>query len=171
MATNVLIHAATRGPVAHAARLAMAAGHDVGLVATSIELGQEKLSGGRIEEERDYAGATVNALDEPVFIGSAVAQLAGHAEAVIVDGLESWVERVMQRFPSDPIERGAEISSLVSVMEARMADLILIARPLAAGSSACELFALVLAAAEKHADTILDLRDGSPVVRKGSLRS
>ncbi|MBL8841864.1 MAG: hypothetical protein JNL90_10095 [Planctomycetes bacterium] len=158
MARNVLILAPSRGPVAHAAELAARSGEEVGLVLTSIDLGREKVSGGRIEEERDYAGITASALDEPVFIGSAIAQLAGHCETVIVDGLERWIERVVERFPDDPIERDAEVLSLLSVMQARMADLLLIARPaLPLAAVARELLMRALDLAKKHADEVITL--------------
>ena len=170
MARNFLLLATARGPLPWAARVASRGGGEIGLVLTAIELRREKLSGGRIEEERDYAGATASTLDEPVFIGSAIAQLAGHCDVVIVDGLEQWVERVVERFPDDPIERDAEILSLVSVLQARMADLVLVARKeaLAAGP-ARELLDRALDSLGKHADSIVELGHDSPRALKGPL--
>ncbi|MSR47082.1 MAG: hypothetical protein EXS13_08455 [Planctomycetes bacterium] len=157
MARNVLVLARTLGPLASVAQVAKACGGEIGLVATDIELRREKISGGRIEADRDYAGAATSALDEPVFIGSAIAQLAGHCECVIVDGLEIWAARVVQRFPDDPIERAAEILSLVSVLQARMADLILVARrERAAPGAAAELLESAIAAVSRHSDSILE---------------
>ncbi len=157
MARNVLILAPSSGAVKRAAELAARNGGEIGLVLTSIDLLREKVSGGRIEEERDYAGVTASTLDEPVFIGSAIAQLAGHCEVVIVDGLERWIERVVQRFPDDPIERDAEVLSLLSVMQARMADLLLIARPSLPLEASCrELLTRALDAARKHADEVIE---------------
>lgn len=161
MARNVLLLTIGSTESTRAAALAAAAGGEVGLVSTAIALRQEKVSGGRIEDERCYAGSDVSALDEPIFIGSAIAQLAGHCDAVIVDRLDSWSERLLQRFPTDPVERDAEIASLVSVMQARMADLIVIAaadRPRAEGAR--ELFERALAAVRRNADEVVAAEGG-----------
>ncbi len=170
MARNVVILAAASGPVAYVAKLAGANGEEVGAVLTSIDLRREKVSGGRIEEERAYAGQLASTLDEPVFIGSAIAQLAGHCETVIVDSLERWIERVVQRFPDDPIERDAEVLSLLSVMQARMADLLLVARPASPLEPiARDLLTKALAGCAKHADSVVDLSGPAPRAVQGPL--
>ena len=170
MARNVLVYAAESGPIQYAAKAAAAAGDDLGLVLTAIEFHREKVSGGRIEEEREYGGVRFNAFDEPVFIGSAIAQLAGHAESVVVDGLEDWCGRLLQRFPDDPIELDAEISSLFSVMQARMCDLLLIARPeTGADPKVRALLARLIAQLEPKVDAIVELRRGPPKATKGAL--
>jgi len=167
MSRNFIVHTAGSGPVAYAARIAAASGEDRGLVLTAIDFHREKVSGGRIEEERDYAGVSFNTFDEPVFIGSAIAQLAGHAEAVVVDGLEDWAVRLQLRFPDDPIELDAEISSLLSVMQARMTDLILIART----NGASELTSRILDRVEALADAVVEVPAdaAAPRARKGTL--
>jgi adenosyl cobinamide kinase/adenosyl cobinamide phosphate guanylyltransferase len=170
MARNLLVYAADPGPVAYAAKIAEAAGEDLGLVVTAIEFHREKVSGGRIEEERDYAETRFNTFDEPIFIGSAIAQLAGHAEAVVVDGLEDWVGRLQQRFANEPVELDAEISSLMSVMQARMADLVLVARPeVVQDAKVRSLLARVLGQLEPRVDVIVELRRGAPRATKGAL--
>ena len=170
MARIVLVHAADPGPVGYAAQVAAASGPDRGLVLTAIEFHREKVSGGRIEEERDYAGTTFSAFDEPIYIGSAIAQLAGHAESVLMDGLEDWAGRLLRRFPDDPIALDAEISSLTSVMQARMSDLVLVARPDSPREpEVAELLRRVLAAVEPRCDAVVDLRGGPPRATKGSL--
>src|SRR5262245_21145956 len=98
MASNILLHAPA-GAVPYAAALARSAGSDLGLVLTAIEFAHEKVSGGRVEEDRAYAGTTFQSFDEPIFIGSAIAQLAGHADAVVVDSIEDWSARLQRRFP------------------------------------------------------------------------
>jgi adenosyl cobinamide kinase/adenosyl cobinamide phosphate guanylyltransferase len=171
MSRNVLVHAAGSGACACAANLAAGAGDDLGLVLTTIELHHEKVSGGRIEESREYAGIRFNAFDEPVFIGSAIAQLAGHAEAVIVDGIEEWAERLLQRFPDDPIELDAEISSLRSVLHARMADVILVCRADRSRSPAGRtLLERIVPTLESDADLVIDARGSEPRALKGDFR-
>jgi adenosyl cobinamide kinase/adenosyl cobinamide phosphate guanylyltransferase len=170
MARNVLVYAADPGPVAYAAKRAAAKGDDLGLVLTAIDFHREKVSGGRIEESREYGGASFNTFDEPVFIGSAIAQLAGHAEAVVVDAIEDWAGRLLLRFPNDPVELDAEVSSLHSVMQARMSELILVARPdRATGAAVRTLLARMLPTLEAKADAVIDLRGGAPRAIKGSL--
>ena len=170
MPQNIVVKTAESGPVAWAAALAAKAGDDLGLVLTAIDFAKEKVSGGRIEEERDYAGIRFNTFDEPIFIGSAIAQLAGHAEAVVVDGIEDWAARLLKRFPDLPIERDAEIASLTSVMHARMADLILIVRPAVPADAATrEVLRIALVAIEAEADAIVELRGVTATALKGTL--
>jgi len=151
MARNVLLAHPVPDPARVIARICGSPG-EVGLVLTGIALRQEKVSGGRIEEERTYGGRPVSALDEPVFIGSAIAQLAGHCDAVVVDRLATWVERLLERFPDDPIERDAEIASLVSVLQARMADLVLVAGAPPESAAARALFERALAAVAENCE-------------------
>jgi adenosyl cobinamide kinase/adenosyl cobinamide phosphate guanylyltransferase len=165
---NIVLHA-PRGEVAYAAQTARAAGDDLGLVLTSIDFEREKVSGGRVEEDRSYAGTTFQTLDEPIFIGSAIAQLAGHADAVVLDGLEDWAARLLLRFPDDPIAVDAEIASLVSVMKAGMSRLVLVVREEAAAASSRPLVAKILAAIEAETDVVADLRGGAPKALRGAL--
>jgi len=88
MNETLLLLCGERGGPEHAARIALDCGEDRGLVLTAIEFDQEKLSGGRVEESRIYGGHEFQTFDEPVYIGAAIAQLAGHADVVIVDSLE-----------------------------------------------------------------------------------
>jgi adenosyl cobinamide kinase/adenosyl cobinamide phosphate guanylyltransferase len=169
MARNVLVYAAEPGPAEYVAQRAAAMGDDLGLVLTAIDFHREKVSGGRIEESRDYGSASFNTFDEPVFIGSAIAQLAGHAEAVVVDAIEDWAARLLLRFPGDPVELDAEVASLHSVMHARMTELILVARPDRVATSAKALLARMLPVLESKCDVVIDLRGGAPRATKGAL--
>jgi adenosyl cobinamide kinase/adenosyl cobinamide phosphate guanylyltransferase len=169
MASNILIRAPS-GPVPYAARCATASGDDLGLVLTAIEFEREKISGGRVEEHRDYAGTSFQTFDEPIFIGSAIAQLAGHADAVVIDGLEDWAARLLRRFPGDPIALDAEIASLVSVMKARMSELILVLREDGVTDGAArKLIEKILAAIEPHTQSEVDVRGGAPKATRGRL--
>lgn len=169
MASNILIRAPA-GPVPYAVRCATAGGDDIGLVLTAIEFEREKLSGGRVEEPRDYAGTPFQTFDEPIFIGSAIAQLAGHADSVVLDSLEDWAARLLRRFPDDPIALDAEIASLVSVMKARMSELILVLRDDAVTDGAArKLIEKILAAIEPHTQSVIDVRGGEPKATRGRL--
>jgi adenosyl cobinamide kinase/adenosyl cobinamide phosphate guanylyltransferase len=169
MASNIIIHAPP-GPVAYAVQCATASGDDLGLVLTAIEFEREKVSGGRVEEHRDYAGTSFQTFDEPIFIGSAIAQLAGHADAVVIDSLEDWASRLLRRFPDDPIALDAEIASLVSVMKARMSELIMILRDDAVAAGAMRgLIQKILAAVEPHTQSVIDVRGGAAMVMRGKL--
>lgn len=138
MAVNVLVLRGADDAKSWIAERAARSGDDLGLVQTQIALDAERKVGARIEREVEYGGHSFNSFDEPIFIGSAIAQLSGHAEAVVVDDLDSWVARLCQRFlPAEPDELEAEISSLFSVMKARMTDLYLVGhREARAGSPA-----------------------------------
>jgi len=169
MASNILLHAPS-GAVPYATELARAAGSDLGLVLTAIDFAREKVSGGRVEEDREYAGTTFQTFDEPIFIGSAIAQLAGHADAVVVDSIEDWSGRLLQRFPDDPVELEAEVSSLTSVMKAAMSRLILIVREDAPPAGAARaLVKKILATLDPFAQCVVDVRGGRPKVLRGAL--
>jgi adenosyl cobinamide kinase/adenosyl cobinamide phosphate guanylyltransferase len=169
MASNIVLHAPA-GAVPYAVELARSAGDDLGLVLTAIEFAHEKVSGGRVEEDRDYAGATFNTFDEPIFIGSAIAQLAGHADAVVVDALEDWCARLLRRFPDDPVELDAEVSSLTSVMKAAMSRLILVVREdVAAPGAPQALVKRVLGMLDPFTQCVVDVRGGKPNVVRGTL--
>lgn len=170
MAANIILHAGP-GPARHAVELARAAGSDLGLVLTAIEFHQEKVSGGRVEEDRDYAGTSFQTFDEPIFIGSAIAQLAGHADAVVLDGLEDWAGRLLRRFRDDPIALDAEVASLVSVMKAAMSRLILVVRDDSTEGEVERLLRKILSAIEPQAQTIVDARGGAPRVVRGAAPS
>jgi adenosyl cobinamide kinase/adenosyl cobinamide phosphate guanylyltransferase len=169
MASNIILHAGP-GPVRYAVQCATAAGDDLGLVLTAIEFEREKVSGGRVEEHRDYAGTSFQTFDEPIFIGSAIAQLAGHADAVVIDSLEDWTARLLRRFPDDPIALDAEIASLTSVMKARMSELIMVVRDdVVAAGPARTLLQKILAAVGPETQSVIDLRGGAPKAQRGKL--
>jgi adenosyl cobinamide kinase/adenosyl cobinamide phosphate guanylyltransferase len=165
MASNILVHAPA-GAVPYAVELARATGSDLGLVLTAIEFAQEKVSGGRVEEDRNYAGTVFQTFDEPIFIGSAIAQLAGHADAVVVDSIEDWSMRLQRRFPDDPVELEAEVSSLTSVMKAGMSRLILVVRDTGPAQA---LTKKILATLDPFTQCVVNVRGGAPAVVRGAL--
>lgn len=169
MASNYLVNAGP-GPSTFAVARSKACGDDLGLVLTAIEFEKEKVSGGRVEEDRDYGGSTFQTFDEPIFIGSAIAQLAGHADAVILDSVDDWAMRLLRRFPDDPIALDAEVASVVSVMKARMSDLYLIVRPDVAREPALkQLLQKIVATLDSHAQAVIETRGGPPKALRGSL--
>jgi hypothetical protein len=156
-----------------ASEIAIKAGDDLGLVLTAIDFEDEKVSGGRIEEDRSYGKGTFQTFDEPIFIGSAIAQLAGHADSVIVDSLDDWAHRLLLRFPDSPTELDAEVASLSSVMKAQMSDLILLARkPEALPADQAEAKALTASLLEQvnnSAAIVIDASGESPKAVKGEM--
>ena len=170
MSQNILLLCDASGEKEFAARWATRTGSDLGLVLTAIDLHREKLSGGRIEDEREYGGVTFNAFDEPVFIGSAIAQLAGHAEAVVVDSLDDWAARLRVKFGDNDIEIDSEISSLTSVMRAAMCGLLLLSRRADLPPPAAEVHRRILQQIDPCLKVIAELHGGSPVgLLRGSL--
>jgi adenosyl cobinamide kinase/adenosyl cobinamide phosphate guanylyltransferase len=172
MGENYIILCADGSVADYTASLATRSGDDLGLVLTAIEFEQEKVSGGRVEEDRSYGGTTFQTFDEPIFIGSAIAQLAGHADAVVLESIEDWSDRLLRRFPDDPVELDAEISSLISVMRSQMCDLFLLCRKpeLVDKSDAVrELTARILGQIKQYAAGIVDVSGESPAVLEGSL--
>lgn len=172
MGENYIILCADGSVADYAARLAAPSGDDLGLVLTAIEFKDEKVSGGRVEEDRPYGGHTFQTFDEPVFIGSAIAQLAGHADAVVLDSLDDWARRLLARFPDDPVELDAEIASLTSVMKAQMSDLFLICRKPELMTGTKEIRALterILSKVDPHAAGVVDASVNPPVLKRGSL--
>lgn len=171
MAQNILIRCGSQGAAAFAARLAEASGDDLGLVNTRISPSELKPSGGRIEEERDYGGVEFSTFDEPLAVGSAVAQLAGHADAVVVDRLDDWAVRLVGHHGDDTRAITAEVTSIVSVMKAGLLDTVLLwDADGAAGTPGAELAARIIAEVEPLCDVIVDARgEGEPRVEKGAL--
>jgi len=172
MGENIIILCGDGSIQDYVSELATRSGEDLGLVLTAIAFEDEKVSGGRIEEDRRYGKETFQTFDEPIFIGSAIAQLAGHADAVVVDSLDDWAQRLLMRFPDDPVELDAEISSLTSVMKAGMSDLLLlIKKPEFVTGSAehREMAARILTSARELAGTVIDATIEPPSVLQGEL--
>ena len=137
MTRNVLILCGPQGAADLAARLAAEAGDDLGLVNTRIDPKQVKSSGCRIEAEREYGGLTLATFDEPLDVGAAIAQLVGHADAVVIDRLDDWAGRLLGHFEKD-VQAAVEsaLTSVASVMKAQLGDLILLVHPPAAAADA-----------------------------------
>ncbi len=170
MAQNILILCGADGAAAYAAELAARSGSDIGLIDTSCDLEQLRRSGGRIEVDRDYGGRVLSAFDEPLGVGSAVAQLAGHADAVVVDRLDVWAARLVSKYAEEPDSIAAELNSLRSVMKAQLLDLLLIAvAPDDAPGPAAELARRILADLGPLCQVVVDMAGGAPRVMRGEL--
>jgi adenosyl cobinamide kinase/adenosyl cobinamide phosphate guanylyltransferase len=169
MVRNILILCGDDGAAEYAAKLAAEAGDDLGLVNTAIDPA-DMAARSRIEDERSYGGQAVSAFDEPLSVGSAVAQLAGHADAVIIDRLDDWAQRLVAKHDDDEAYVASEVTSVESVMAAQLADVILITRP--SGSVAGDAGSVhesMLSSFEPLCDTVVDLSAGEPQAVKGQL--
>jgi adenosyl cobinamide kinase/adenosyl cobinamide phosphate guanylyltransferase len=129
MAENILILCGAPSPAEKVSSVSRDSGSTLGLVNTCLDPAKMQISGKRIEELRTWGGATYHAFDEPLAVGSAIAQLAGYADAVVVDRLDDWAERLV-RFHKEKSEYiDAEVTSVTSVLSARLADVVLVSRP------------------------------------------
>lgn len=170
MVRNTLITCGPEGAADYVGALAVREADDVGLVHTCIDPASVKTSGGRIEEERSFGGQTVSAFDEPLSVGTAVAQLAGFADSVIVDRLDDWAARLAAHYADDEESIEAELTALKSVMDAGLVDLFLLTRPLAEGDGAAQQLTrrvIELVASLSHAQ--VDATGAEPVVVSGAL--
>jgi adenosyl cobinamide kinase/adenosyl cobinamide phosphate guanylyltransferase len=136
MAQNLLVRCGPDGAAERISALALESGSTLGFVNTCFDLAAMAMAGKRIEEERDVGGARYHAFDEPVSVGSAVAQLAGYADAVVVYRLDDWAARLLRRFtgPDASDYVTAELTAVVSVMNAHMTDVLLVSGPDLAGN-------------------------------------
>lgn len=125
MTQNLLV-LCDSGLAVRIAALAARSGSTLGLVNTCLDPGQLKPSGGRIEEQRLWGDVAFHAFDEPLCVGSAIAQLAGYADAVVVNRLDDWAQRMCD-FWRDSDERiASELTSVTSVLSAHLADVVLV---------------------------------------------
>jgi len=170
MARNVLILCGPDGAARHAADWAALSGSDLGLVHTCRDPAELRSSGGRIEQDRDYGGRVLSAFDEPLAVGSAVAQLAGHAEAVVVDRLDDWAARLSAHYADDSESIDAELTALRSVMNAQLLDLYLISRAAGTGDeAAAALHRRMLAELQPLCEVVVDASTGTPRAVRGAL--
>jgi len=166
---SILLLCGPDGADDYAVQLAAASGDDLGLVNTAIAPGDLKASGCRIEDERPYGGQALSVLDEPLSVGSAIAQLAGHADAVILDRLDDWAARLHQH-DDDEADIASEITSVESVIAGQLADVVLISRPTGTLEGAAGAWhQRMLDAYTPLCDTVLDLTSGTPLAVKGEL--
>jgi len=169
MTRNVLILCGPEGAAELAARLAAEAGDDLGLVSTRIDPGQVKTSGCRIETEREYGGLRLAGFDEPLDVGAAIAQLVGHADAVVVDRLDDWAGRLLGHFEKD-VQASIEsaLTSVASVMKAQLGDLILLVHPPASAADARgRLTQAMIERFRPLCELVLDARQGQAQGRRG----
>jgi|SRR6185436_14040211 len=156
MARNILILCDPERAAAKISALARDSGSTLGFVNTRVD--PSGTSGTRIEKQREYGGASFHAFDEPISVATAIAQLAGYADAVVVDRLDDWAARLC-RFHSDDSERiTAELTSVSSVLSAHLADVLLVsAPPSQQKDEAAELHRRMLAEFRPVITEVLDL--------------
>jgi hypothetical protein len=161
MAENILILCGAANPAEKTSSIARASGSTLGLVNTCLDPSQMMISGKRIEEMRDWGGVSYHAFDEPLAVGSAIAQLAGYADAVVVVRLDDWAERLV-RFHAEKSEYiDAELTSVTSVLSAHLTDLVLVSRPATNGKDrGAELHRRMLAEFGPHLTRTVDLTRG-----------
>src|SRR5262245_32254103 len=148
MAQNLLVQCGPDGSLARVSDLARQSGSTLGFVNTCVDPSAMATPGKRIEEERSIGGATYHAFDEPLSVGSAIAQLAGYADAVVVVRLDDWAGRLVRHFiaADGPEYIAAELTAVISVMNAHMADVLLVsAAPLSGADPAAVLHRRMLA--------------------------
>lgn len=169
MVRNILILCGPDGADELAARLAAEAGDDLGLVNTQFDPKHIKATGCRIEEERSFGGVSMAAFDEPHEVGAAIAQLVGHADAVVIDRLDDWAGRLLDRH-TDQAAVESELTSVCSVMTAQISDIILLVNPPAAPTSEVDrLTQDMLERVGALCDVVIDARHGAPQVQRGEL--
>lgn len=156
MARNILILCDPERSAAKVSALAQDSGSTLGYVNTRVD--PSGTSGTRIEQEREYGGASFHAFDEPISVATAIAQLAGYADAVVVDRLDDWAARLC-RFHREDAERiTAELTSVSSVMSAHLADVLLVsALPLQGSDEVAELHRRMLDEFRPQCTQVLDL--------------
>jgi hypothetical protein len=173
MVRNILILCGpdgAAGPAARlAARLAAEAGDDIGRVHTALAPSAIKASGCRVEEERDFGGVRMGTLDEPLEVGAAIAQLVGHADAVVLDRLDDWAGRLLGHH-DDEADIASELTSVESVMNARLADLVLLVTPPGdEQGGVADLTRSMLGKYEPLCQAVVDATGVLPVLVRGSL--
>lgn len=157
MAENVLIFCKPQGAAKEISALSARSGSILGLVNTQLDPARQKTSGGRIEEQRVWGDATFHAFDEPLSVGTAVAQLAGYADAIVVDRLDDWAVRLCAFF-EDPDRITAELTAVASVLSAHLADVLLVSAPPSEdGGAAAELHRRMLAEFRPRCTQVIDL--------------
>ncbi len=151
MAENILVVDADDARAqATAASSAQRFGDTLGLVHTCLAPGEVRKVGSRIEEERTFGGAEVSAFDEPLGVGSAVAQLAGFADAVIVERLDDWALRLFEHYGEKEDRILEEIAGVTTIMTADLAELVFISRPPEGEGPVAELHRRILEAMAPH---------------------
>jgi adenosyl cobinamide kinase/adenosyl cobinamide phosphate guanylyltransferase len=161
MGQNILVLCADDARAAkEAASRAGAVGDSLGVVNTCMAPADVRKVGSRISETRSYGGAEVEAFDEPITVGSAVAQLAGFADAVIVDRLDDWAKRLLAYYADkegteDRIVE--EIAGVTTVMNADLAELVLVSRPVQGTGPEAELHSRILEAVREHLTEVVEL--------------
>lgn len=157
MAENILILCAPGVAAEKISTVVQRSGTTLGLVNTCLDPSKQKTSGGRIEELRIFGGTTYHAFDEPFSVGSAIAQLAGYADAVLVVRLEDWARRLCGFF-TDQDRIISEVTSVTSVLSAQLADVVLVSSPSANGADpAIALHRTMLDEFRPHFTQVIDL--------------
>lgn len=152
MAENILVVGPDSADTAQVAGDAAARfGDDIGYVNPRLAPEDVRKVGSRIEEDRDFGGHTVSAFDESLTVGSAVAQLAGFADAVIVDRLECWAVHLDAKWDASFDDRIVEeIAAVTTVMTADLTELVFVTSAEAPTGRAGEIHARILAAMDEH---------------------
>mgnify|MGYP000582285683 CR=1 FL=1 len=136
MSNNLLVLCDPDRDQVEIARIAARSGATIGLVSTAVRPQDMPAVGCRVEEVRDYGGVSVQALDEPLIAGAALAQLSSFTDAVIVHHLGQWAERLTAHHIESPERLDLELISMGSVMNAGLTDVILVSTPMEEGRSA-----------------------------------
>jgi hypothetical protein len=158
MTNNVLVLCDPERQASEVAQLAARSGDSIGLVSTVLRPAEVRAVGCRVEEERDYGGVSVQAFDEPIIAGAAVAQLSAIVDAIIVHHLGVWAERLAEHFGDARDRLEMELASVTSVMTAGLTDIVLVSTPPSAEDTpAARLHRWMLDTFRPHCTEVLDL--------------
>ncbi|HKX45265.1 MAG TPA: hypothetical protein VJP77_00975 [Planctomycetota bacterium] len=135
MTVNVLLLGDPAGAAEAAARTASRAGDDVGLVSTVLRPDELRAVDSRVEETREFGGVAVQAFDEPLIVGAAVAQLSSFCDSVIVHHLDAWADRLVEHHGDAWDRLEMEVASMKTVLDAALADIVLVSAPARAGDA------------------------------------
>ncbi len=156
MAENILVLCGDdQRAEAEATVAAQRFGETIGLVNTCLTPDQMRKVGSRIEEERNFCGIEVSAFDEPLGVGSAVAQLAGFADAVIVVRIDDWAQRLLDHYKSKIDRINEEIAGVTTIMTADLAELVFVSRPAIGEGPVADLHRRILAEMAPHVTATL----------------
>ncbi len=163
MTSNLLVLCDPERHTNEVAELAARSGDSLGLVSTVLRPYEVRHVGCRVEEERDFGGKRVQAFDEPLIAGAAMAQLSAIVDAIVLHHLEVWAERLSEHHGEARDRLEMELASVTSVMNAGLTDIVLVSSPpSSADTPAARLHRWMLDTFRPHCTEVIDLTATSP---------
>ncbi len=87
----------------------------------------------RIERHQGERGAGFETVEEPLFLGRAIAKLSSEETVILVDCLTLWVNNLLFRFGTQPEKVEAEMESLLESVSSNPARLIFVTNEVGLG--------------------------------------